>query len=104
MQPIAHLRPMALSAALTLALGCAPSPPPGRVYVVDRPPPLRTELIPIRPGLGYVWLPGYWSREPRGYVWVTGRYEAAPARHRAWVPGRWQHDRGGWYYTQGHWR
>ena len=58
-------------------MGCAGPPPPGRVYV-DRPPPLRAEVIPRRPGAGYIWVPGYWSRGPRGYLWVAGRYEVPP--------------------------
>jgi hypothetical protein len=99
-----RLRILALSAGLVLAAGCVAGPPPGRVYVVDRPPPARVEVIPVRPGPAYVWVPGYWNREPRGYVWVAGRYVVPPSARRAWVAGQWQHGRGGWYYVQGHWR
>ncbi len=84
-------------------MGCAGPPPPGRVYV-DRPPPLRAEVIPRRPGAGYIWVPGYWSRGPRGYLWVAGRYEVPPGRQRAWTTGRWRHARGGWYLVDGRWR
>lgn len=104
MRPINRLRVLALSGAVALAAGCATTPPPGRVYVVDRPPPLRAEVIPMRPGRAYVWVPGYWNRAPRGYVWVAGRYAVPPRARRVWVPGGWQHTRGGWYFVEGHWR
>jgi hypothetical protein len=97
-------RSLALAVGVATSVGCAASPPPGRVYVVDRPPPTRVEVIPVRPGHAYVWVPGYWTRAPRGYTWVPGRYVVPPARHRTWVNGSWHHDRRGWYYVEGHWR
>lgn len=104
MSPKLPLRALALSFGLALAFGCAGSPPPGRVYVVDRPPPLRAEVIPRRPGVAYAWVPGYWTRGPRGYAWVAGRYAVPPSRRHAWVAGHWRHARGGWYYVDGRWR
>lgn len=104
MSSIPSLRPLALSLALAAAFGCASSPPPGRVYAVDRPPPVRVEVVPRRPGFAYAWVPGYWSRSPRGYAWVGGRYVVPPPHRQAWVPGRWYHGRGGWYFVDGHWR
>ncbi|HEY8258640.1 MAG TPA: hypothetical protein VIG08_13370 [Gemmatimonadales bacterium] len=104
MKSIVHLRILALSAALIAAAGCAPTPPPGRVYVVEGPPPVREEVIPGEPGPTYIWVPGYWSRAPRGYVWVAGRYEVPPRARRAYVPGQRRHARGGWYFVEGHWR
>jgi hypothetical protein len=104
MSSIRSLLPPALSVCVAVALGCAGSPPPGRVYVVDRPPPLRVEVLPRRPGVAYAWVPGYWSREPRGYVWVSGRYVVPPAHRQVWVAGHWRHARGGWYYVDGRWR
>jgi hypothetical protein len=104
MRPINRLRGLALSGAVALAVGCATTSPPGRVYVIDRPPPHRTEIIPVRPGPTYVWVPGYWNRGPRGYVWVAGRYVVPPRPRRVWVAGEWRHARGGWYFVEGHWR
>ncbi len=31
-------------------------------------PPLRYEAIPPAPGPGYVWRPGYWHWDNRGYI------------------------------------
>ena len=104
MRPIAELRLLALAIILAVALGCASSPPPGPVYVVDRPPPVRVEVVPTRPGPAYLWVPGYWRRGPADYVWVSGRYVVPPAHRRAWVPGKWHHARRGWYFVDGHWR
>lgn len=104
MSSIHSLRPLAYSLGLTVVMGCSTSPPPGRVYVVDRPPPARAEIIPVRPGGAYVWVPGYWARRPAGYVWLAGHYEVPPARRRAYQAGRWRHGRTGWYYVDGHWR
>jgi WXXGXW repeat (2 copies) len=104
MRPITQLPLWALPVTLALAVGCASSPPLGPVYVVDRPPPFRVEVIPTRPGPAYLWVPGYWRRGPGEYVWVTGRYVIPPAHGRAWVPGQWRHNRRGWYFVEGHWR
>ncbi len=104
MKPISRLLPLALAVGLATVIGCASPPPPGRVYVVDRPPPVRAEIIPVRPGRAYVWIPGYWGRGRRGYEWVSGRYVVPPGHRRGWVPGRWYHGRGGWYFIEGHWR
>jgi hypothetical protein len=103
MPPITHLRLWALPLTLALAAGCF-SPPPGPVYVIDRPPPARVEVIPTRPGPDYRWVSGYWSRGDRDYVWVPGRYVIPPARRRAWVAGQWHHNHHGWYFVDGHWR
>jgi hypothetical protein len=67
-----HIRRLVLPLGLTLFAaglpGCASSPPPGRVYLVDRPPPLRVEAIPVAPGPRYVWMPGRWARVGSGWA------------------------------------
>ena len=98
------LRRLTLPLGLTLAAACAAAPPPGRVYVVDRPPRLRREVIPVAPGPRYAWMAGRWERAGRGWVWMGGRYVVPPSRYRAWVPGAWHRGRHGWYYVDGHWR
>jgi len=89
---------------LVIATACASGPPPGSVYIVDRPPPDRVEVIPVEPGPRYVWVGGYWSRDRQAWSWVPGRWERPEARYHAWAPGHWAHNRRGWYYIDGHWR
>lgn len=95
--------PLSLLLAAVLA-GCSTNPPPERVYVIDRPPPARVELVPVAPGPRYVWVTGHWQRAGTGWAWTRGRYVAPPARYRSWAPGEWHHGRRGWYYVDGHWR
>lgn len=99
-----HFRRLILPLGLTLAAACSTNPPPGRVYVVDGPPPRRVEFIPLAPGPRYVWVAGYWRRAGSRWAWTGGRYVLPPARYRGWVPGGWRHGRRGWYYVEGHWR
>lgn len=109
--PIRMLRPSSLRSAwitlgafgLALLLSCAP-PPPGRVYVVRRPPPERVEVIDVGPGPGYVYVRGYWRYDGGDYVWAPGRWVQVDRRYHDWVPGHWAHDRHGWYWVDGHWR
>ena len=103
------LRRAALVAALVLGtgtLGChGGPPPPGRVYVVDAPPPRRVDIAGAIPGPGWLWIPGHykWDRT-NGYLWETGHWDRAPRGYRRWEPGRWRRERGGWFWTEGHWR
>jgi WXXGXW repeat (2 copies) len=89
--------------ALTLLLSCAP-PPPGRVYIVRRPPPERVEVIGAGPGPGFVYVRGYWRYDGNDFVWTPGRWVSLDRRYRQWVPGHWAHDRHGWYWVEGRWR
>lgn len=93
-----------LTLALTLAAACSTNPPPDRVYVIDRLPPVRAELIPVAPGPHYVWVAGRWQRAGYGWAWAGGHYVVPPSRYRSWAPGAWHHGRQGWYYVDGHWR
>jgi hypothetical protein len=93
-----------LLSTLVIATACASGPPPGQVYIVDRPPPERVEVIPVAPGPSYVWVAGYWSRDRQSWNWVPGRWVSPESRYRAWAPGHWARSRRGWYYIDGHWR
>jgi len=93
---------MILPLTLALAAACSTNPPPERVYVIDRPPPVRAELIPVAPGPRYIWVAGHWQRVGAGWAWAGGRYMVPPARYRGWAPGAWHHGRRGWYYVDGH--
>ncbi|MEO8202104.1 MAG: hypothetical protein ABI679_16350, partial [Gemmatimonadota bacterium] len=91
-------------AGLLLILACATTPPPGRVYVVDRPPRNRVEVVPAAPGRDFIWIGGYWRRAGAGWDWAPGHFAERPGHRGHWVPGRWVHERRGWYFMEGHWR
>jgi len=103
------------AAALTVALLSAfPSAPQASasprisigVRVNAPPPPLRREVVVVRPGPDYVWVPGYWNWAParRDYVWVGGVWLRPPYRHAVWVGPRWVRRGHYRYFVRGHWR
>lgn len=106
------LRP-ALVGALALALGgcvVAPLYPRYDRYsseegpVVDAaPPPAQYEAAPPAPGVGYVWIGGYWGWHLGRHTWIGGRWVLPPRGH-AWVPGYWGRHGGGWRWHGGYWR
>jgi hypothetical protein len=99
------VRRAAFATAVALVLAaCGPPPPPGVVYVERRPPPERAEVIPIRPGPGFVWIRGFWRWDRGDYFWVPGHWTAVQRGHHHWVPGHWRHSRRGWFYVEGYWR
>lgn len=95
-----------LGALAAPATGCVvyTRPAAGVVYVSERPPAARVEVIPAAPGAGFVWIRGYWGHRGSSYAWVPGRWERPAEGRHAWVPERWVHDRNGWYLQEGHWR
>lgn len=95
-------------AALATLSGCVIAPV-GRPYepedgpVVDAaPPPPRYETVPPSPGIGYVWIGGYWTWHLGRHVWIGGRW-ALPPVGRAWVPGYWHRHGPGWRWRGGYW-
>lgn len=102
---------LSAGAALT---GCVVAPTPGPVYggpayPVDSvyapvaPPAPYTEVIPVVPFPGAIWVGGYWNWSGGRHVWVPGRYERPRAGYhyqpRHWEPSR----RGGWELHGGGW-
>jgi hypothetical protein len=73
------------------------------VYIGTPPPPIRYEVPPPMPQMGYVWMPGYWSPYGGRYVWAPGRWSRPPYYGAAWQGGGWDHDGRGWRYRQGYW-
>lgn len=71
-------------------------------WIVQAPPPLRAEEIPVAPGPTYLWIGGYWTWRVNRYVWVGGRWALPPAGH-VWVPHRWDRSPRGWRARPGHW-
>ena len=81
-----------------------PVPPPGAVFIVREPPPLRREAIVVRPGRTYIWVEGYWVWRQPEFVWVPGRWALPPTGARKWQPGRWHHEPRGWFWIEGYWK
>jgi len=81
----------------------------GTIYAADivvhlRPPALRVEHRPARPGANYIWVGGYHRWDGRAYVWVPGRWEIPPREHAVWVAPRWESRNGGYVFVEGYWR
>ena len=70
------------------------------------PPPLRHERILVRPGVGFVWVPGFWDWRPAysNYVWVPGYWARPPHPHAVWVGPHYVYRNHYHYYRPGHWR
>jgi hypothetical protein len=73
------------------------------VYIGTPPPPIRYEVAPPMPQVGYVWMPGYWSPYRGRYVWAPGRWSRPPYYGAAWQAGGWDRDDRGWRYRPGSW-
>jgi hypothetical protein len=43
------------------------------VYATIPPPPFRVETYGPVPGIGFVWIQGYWGWRNDAYVWIPGR-------------------------------
>jgi hypothetical protein len=89
--------PPAASASPRISLG---------IRVGAPPPPLRHEMVVVRPGPHHVWVPGYWDWAParHDYVWVGGRWVRPRHRHAVWVGPRWERRGHETFYIRGHWR
>lgn len=75
-----------------------------QVVVRVRPPGVIVERPGPRPGLRYVWLPGYYRWGGARYIWVRGRYVIPPRPEVVWVAPRWVERNGTWVFVQGFWR
>ena len=94
-----------LFSTLLLGMGLAMGAANAQVYVrIGPPPPARREMVPVRPGPRYVWVPGYYRAEGNRYVWRSGAWVIPPGRQHRWVPGHWRNSRRGYYWVEGHWR
>jgi len=77
--------------------------PTGQVVVPQKPPRPKQETMGPRPGLAYVWAPGYWTYHDTRWVWVPGEWQPPPRAGATWVAGHWDKVPGGWVWTAGHW-
>jgi len=58
--------PVVVATPVVVAAPVAPAP----VTVVG--------TVPVCPGVGYVWAPGYWAYRTTGYAWVPGAWCRRP--------------------------
>ncbi len=93
-----------LFAGAVLSAGLALSTANAQVYVRIGPPPPRREIVTVRPGPQYVWVPGYHRWDGRAYVWAPGAWVVPPPHRRGWVPGHWRNTPRGYFWVEGHWR
>jgi hypothetical protein len=73
------------------------------IYIGHAPPPLREEVRPAMPGVGYAWVDGYWGWQGNRYVWINGRWDHPPYEGGVWNHPHYDHYRQGWQYHEGHW-
>ncbi len=73
-------------------------------YASAPPPPVRVEVAGVAPGVGFVWVDGYWGYRGGNYAWIPGTWVRPPRARAMWVPGRWEPRRGRYYYRAGRWR
>lgn len=94
-----------LAVSLVATAVCAWTALPAHAALIDiqiAPPAPRMERVPP-PRRGYVWAPGYWSREGSRWVWVTGHWERARPGHH-YIPGRWVGSGKHYHFEAGHWQ
>jgi hypothetical protein len=100
----------AFAVALTMMGSVLAFTPPASAYVragvrVYAPlPPLRHEVVVVRPGPRHVWVPGYWSWENRSYAWVPGTWILPPYPRAVWVGPRVIYRHRHPFYYGGYWR
>jgi hypothetical protein len=84
----------------------APGAAPGGEMIVEAnvaPPAVYTEVVPVMPYAGAVWISGYWGWSGRQHHWVPGNW-AQPRPGFRWQPHYWQRNRrGGWVLYGGQW-
>jgi len=68
------------------------------------PPPLRHEVVVVRPGPDYVWIPGFWEWRHNDYAWVGGRWSRPPHRGAVWVAPRHELRGRHHFWVRGYWR
>jgi hypothetical protein len=114
------LRVQEQSSSLVTATAVAPQPTvtqPGAVSATaisnqmptpantqSEPPPPQVEIIPVSPGLDYVWAPGCWSWNGGAWVWIGGRWHYPVRPGHVWVGGYWGGHGRGRVWVRGHWR
>jgi len=66
------------------------------------PPPPRVVIVPA-PREGYVWQPGYWTRDGDDWAWVDGSWVAQRPNYQ-WQPSHWEQQQdGSWRLVPSQW-
>ena len=80
----------------------------GYAYVarvpVAPPPPMARGYVPATPGVGFVWVDGYYDWRGGRHQWVAGRWMRPPRGRAVWVPGGWVQSPRGYHWRSGYWR
>jgi hypothetical protein len=74
----------------------------GAVMVYDAPPAARVTVRPVAPGLGHVWVDGYWGWSGAAWTWIDG-YWMPPRAGHFFVQPRWVPEGRGWRWAPGGW-
>jgi hypothetical protein len=78
--------------------------PAGEVVVVDQAPPAeRIEGRGRAPSPAHVWIGGHWAWRGR-WVWESGHWMLRPSTRAEWTPGHWDKDPRGSVWVPGRWR
>ncbi len=88
-----------LFAGVHFSIGIGVGPAYG-YYAAPPPPPPVVAYYPPSPGVGYVWVPGYYYPAGPRYVWRTGYWARPPYAGAVWMGPRYVRGR----YYGGHWR
>jgi len=73
------------------------------ISVSIAPPVLPVYTQPVCPGVGYIWVPGYWAYGQFGYYWVPGTWVLPPFVDALWTPGYWGWGNGAYLWHEGFW-
>ncbi|MGH9440935.1 MAG: YXWGXW repeat-containing protein [Thermoanaerobaculia bacterium] len=96
--------PILLASLLSIPAAAQIPVPNLEIHIThSRPPRLRHERIPRRPGDGYVWVGGYWGWQGSRWMWTPGRWDRPAETGVTWVTPRYQRDSGYYRYEPGHW-
>ncbi len=98
------MKKLLTTAAFALALAVGEAHAGGGVFIRFGPPAPRREVMVVRPGPRYVWMPGYYRWARHRYVWVRGYWTVPPRPHAVWVPGYWAPRHGAYVWISGYWR
>jgi hypothetical protein len=81
------------------------APPPQQVVVVrEAPPAPRFERPGPMPGVGFVWVNGYWVRQGPQWAWVPGHWDRPPRAGARWEEPRWERSGVEFRFRAGGWR
>ena len=75
----------------------------GDVVVDGPPPPDIDETITVSPGVGYVWIPGFYGWVGNRWSWTGGHWQRPPHPGAYWHAPHFESHGGHSYWARGHW-